>query len=235
MGRLQLTPGRALATAVGRIPLPAARRWAKRHEELAYWRSRLAAEGELRGTEYERFFTEWFGLTPADYEGKRVLDIGCGPRGSLDWAAMAAERVGLDPLADEYVRLRGGDTGMAFVSGVAEAIPFPDSHFDVVASFNSLDHVDDLGRAVAEITRVARSGAALLLVTDVGHEPTFTEPQAFSWEVLETFGAGWEVVDERRFLRVEDNMLKTLEAAIPFDPAQHAGAVGTLSARLRRR
>ena len=215
--------------------MPAARRWAKRHEELAYWRSRLAAEGQLRGTEYERFFTDWFGLTRADYEGRRVLDIGCGPRGSLDWASMTAERVGLDPLADEYVRLRGGGGGMTFVAGVAESIPFPDSHFDVIASFNSLDHVDDLGRAVAEITRVARPGAALLLVTDVGHEPTFTEPQAFSWDVLDAFAGGWDVVEARRFLRVEDNMLKTLETAIPFEPAGHAGQVGTLSARLRRR
>lgn len=229
MGRLQL------ASLVGRLPFRAARRYAKRHEELAYWRARHAAEGGLRGEQYERFFTDWFGLTRADYEGRRVLDIGCGPRGSLDWAEMAADRVGLDPLAGEYVRLRGGERGMRFVAGEAEAIPFPDAHFDVIASFNSLDHVDDLERAVAEITRVARPGAALLLVTDVGHAPTFTEPQSFGWDVLDRFRPAWEVVREERFLRVEENMLETLEAAIPFDPEAHAGRVGTLAARLRRR
>jgi len=229
VGRLQL------ASLVGRLPLRAAKRFAKRREELAYWRERHAAEGGLRGDQYERFFTDWFGLTRADYEGGRVLDIGCGPRGSLDWADMAAERVGLDPLAEEYVRLRGGERGMRFVAGVAEAIPFPDAHFDVVASFNSLDHVDDVEHAVEEITRVARPGATLLLVTDVGHEPTFTEPQSFGWDVLGRFRPAWEIEREERFLRVEANMLETLEAAIAFDPAQHGGEVGTLAARLRRR
>ena len=32
-----------------------------------------------------------------------TTDIGCGPRGSLEWATMAAERVGLDPPVNKYL------------------------------------------------------------------------------------------------------------------------------------
>jgi ubiquinone/menaquinone biosynthesis C-methylase UbiE len=164
-----------------------------------------------------------------------VLDIGCGPRGSLDWATTAGERIGLDPLAADYTRLNGRRGGTSFVTGVAEAIPFPDRHFDIVATFNSLDHVDDFDKAVAEISRVTRPGGVLLILTDVAHAPTFAEPQNLSWEVLERFRDDWDVVREQHFLKVRDNMMHTLDEAIEFDPVRHAQEVGTLSALLRRR
>ena len=39
-------------------------------------------EGYRRITVY----TVVFGLTRDDFAGKAVLDVGCGPRGSLEWA-----------------------------------------------------------------------------------------------------------------------------------------------------
>jgi hypothetical protein len=70
----------------------------KERNEIAYWRSRLAAEGQLTNERYFESYTSTFDLEPSFHAGKRILDIGCGPRGSLEWADMAAERVGLDPL-----------------------------------------------------------------------------------------------------------------------------------------
>ena len=66
---------------------------------MAYWRSRKAAEGVLTNSHYEFFFTAYFGSSADFYSGKRIFDVGCGPRGSLEWAEMTAERVGTDPLA----------------------------------------------------------------------------------------------------------------------------------------
>ena len=101
---------------------------------------------ELSNAHYAWCFTDCFGLPLELYDGKRVLDVGCGPRGSLEWAERAAERVGLDPLADEYQRLHSREHAMTYVAAPAESIPFPDGHFDVVSTMNSLDHVDDLAR-----------------------------------------------------------------------------------------
>ncbi|MEA2496876.1 MAG: hypothetical protein QOJ29_4787 [Thermoleophilaceae bacterium] len=222
----------ALAGALGRLPVPALRRLAKRRAELAYWKDRSRTEGGLQGIHYERFFTDYFGLTRSDYDAKRVLDIGCGPRGSLEWASNASERVGLDPLAREYAKLGGEAHAMNYVAGSAEAIPFADGHFDVIASFNSLDHVDDLERATGEIARVAARGALLLLLTDVNHEPTFTEPQSFDWDVLTHFEPDWTVLESRRIAKTGMGMMEDLDAGVPVAP-DHAGA-GYLAAMLRR-
>ena len=77
----------------------------KKVGEFSYWSTQKDNEGEFQNSWFERFYTSHFGLTVEDYAGKRVLDVGCGPRGSLEWATTALERVGVDPLADEYLRL----------------------------------------------------------------------------------------------------------------------------------
>src|SRR5512145_2406788 len=137
----------------------------KERHELACWRKKLRQEsGQLSHRHYERFYTTFFGIEREFYAGKRIVDIGCGPRGSLEWADMAAERVGLDPLVSAYRALGIDRHRMAYVNAPAERIPFPDAYFDVVTSFNSLDHVDDLGQAIREIKRVAKPGGLFLLI-----------------------------------------------------------------------
>ena len=169
----------------------------KGRAELAYWRGRHEAEGVLRHQHYERFYTTQFQLTRDDYTGKRVLDVGCGPRGSLEWADTTLERVGVDPLVSRYRDLGVDRHQTTYVEAGAEAIPFPDGQFDIVAAFNALDHVDDADAAIAELTRVTRAGGIGLIIVEVNHTPTPTEPQSLEWDILDRF-TGWKVVMERR-------------------------------------
>lgn len=92
----------------------------KERSELQYWRRRAQVEGTLGNAQYERIFTVHFDLTPDFYAGTRILDVGCGPRGSLEWATMAAERVGLDPLADTYRQFGIDHHAMTYVAAPAE-------------------------------------------------------------------------------------------------------------------
>ena len=144
----------------------------KGHFELQYWKSRCGVgNGPLYNAHYESLYTEVFDLQRKDYEGKRVLDIGCGPRGSLEWADMTAQRVGLDPLVPGYLKLGADKHKMEYVASGSENIPFPSGHFDIVACLNALDHVDDLEATIREIKRVAKPGGLFLLSVETDHPP----------------------------------------------------------------
>ena len=171
----------------------------KQYRELVYWRSRVQRETVLSNDHYAYFYTGFFGLDREFYRDKRILDIGCGPRGSLEWADLAQERVGLDPLAGEYMGLGARRHRMRYVEAPAEAIPFPDGHFDVVCSFNSLDHVDDFSRAVAETKRVTKPGGLFLLIVEANHPAMVTEPVTVRWEDIRLFEDAFEATSVRRY------------------------------------
>ena len=158
-------------------------------------------EGRLTNHHYEHFFTDYFKLDKEFYTGKKVMDIGCGPRGSLEWADNAEERVGLDPLVNDYLKLGAKDHKMSYAHAYSEDIPFPDNHFDVVTSFNSLDHVNDLDKTVAEITRVVKPGGLFLFICDMHEDPKLCEPVAITSDIIKTFDA-FEVVS-KEFIKDE--------------------------------
>jgi SAM-dependent methyltransferase len=201
----------------------------KRAHELRFWRERHAAEGEFANAQFEQFFTTQFGLERRAFGGKRMLDIGCGPRGSLEWATMATERVGVDPLVGDYRALGIDAHAMQYVEAPAEHLPFEDRHFDVISCFNALDHVDDVDAAIAEITRVAAPGATGLLLVEVEHAPTVTEPHMLSWDILDDF-AGWNVEGHSRVaLDASHNVYKSWLRGQPW-----TDGAGLLAARLTR-
>lgn len=154
-------------------------RW-KEFNELSYWKERKKAEGTLSNNHYKYFYTTHFGFDDSYYSGKFILDIGCGPRGSLEWASMASRRIGVDPLAKEYLRSVIDRHEMEYMDAPAENIPVEEAECDVVFSFNSLDHVRDVDRTVKEIKRITRPGGYFLLLVEVNHPPTACEPHELS-------------------------------------------------------
>ena len=199
----------------------------KEFYEWLFWKYQKLKEKDLANQHYEPFFTTFFGLTKADYAGKKVMDIGCGPRGSLEWANNAALRIGLDTLANKYIKMEGKKHKMKYVQGGAEQIPFEDNLFDVISSFNSLDHVDDLTLSIKEIKRVLKPGGRFLLISDIHSYPTICEPSAFDWSIVEQFRPEFEVLDERHF---EGNLMyKSIREGVPFDHANTEDRYGILT------
>ncbi len=186
-------PVKFVATQVLAALPPGVRRKFKEYWGMRFWRGLIGpirdnpAELARERAHYAHFYTTHFGMNEADYAGKAVLDIGCGPMGSLEWAGTAAERVGLDPLADAYRRLIGERHRMRYVTGAAEAVPYADGYFDVVASFNNLDHVEDVDRAIAEMKRVTAADGRILLIVEVGHDVTPTEPHRIDTSIVTRF------------------------------------------------
>ncbi len=206
----------------------------KRAGELAYWSKRNDIEGTLENRWFEGFYTDHFGLTHEDYMDKRVLDIGCGPRGSLEWATMARERVGVDPLAGEYLRMGAADHAMTYIAAGAESVPLPDHSFDIVCSFNSLDHVDDLDATIAEMKRLTAVGGLLLVLTDVHDRPTPQEPTCFDWDVVSLFAPEFAVQSLRCCEKLGGGAYASAKQNIPFDHADKRQRYGVLSARFMR-
>lgn len=216
----------------------AARASFKRYHELRYWKSVTRpirndrAKLEHERSHYEHFFTAFFGLTRADFAGKAMLDIGCGPCGSLEWAKEAAERVGLDPLADDYRKLANDTQAMTYCAAPSESIPYPDGHFDCVSTFNSLDHVDDVSATIAEIKRVTKAGGRVLLIVEIGHEPTPTEPHYLDESIVAAFGPEFTAHGVRTYgVRDDHNIYGSMLDGVPYVK----GEAGIICARLEKK
>jgi ubiquinone/menaquinone biosynthesis C-methylase UbiE len=206
----------------------------KRRSEFSYWKRKRTEKGHLDNAFYEWLYTSYFRLTPGFYAEKRVLDIGCGPRGSLEWAHMARERVGVDPLANKYRELGTDAHAMRYVNAGAESIPLPDQHFDVVAAFNSLDHVEDVDRAIAEIKRLTKPGGLFLLIVEVNHLPTNTEPLTLQWNIVDQFRDCFKMIEQRSY-EVGDHLLyRQLRRGVLYDHSDPADRPALITAKFRK-
>ncbi len=208
----------------------------KRTAEMDFWRGVFRRDGGRPGNgHFPALFQQPFGLSGDFYRDKRLLDVGCGPAGSLDWATMAAERVGIDPLVGRYRRLGIDEDRMRYVEASSEALPFADGSFDVVSSFNSLDHVEDVERTIAEMVRVLAVDGSLLLVVEVDHAPTVTEPASLPWELASWFGPGMQTVLQRRYESSGQGwFFETVFADRRWDDSRSDSRPGILVARLRK-
>ena len=112
--------------------------------------------------------------------GERVLDVGCGP-GSLDrWLAHRTGEAnpisGVDistHLLREAVALarsEGLEEVIKFQEASAEALPFPDSSFDVCMSFTVIQAVD-ANRRLGEMMRVTKPGGRIGILANAYDRP----------------------------------------------------------------
>lgn len=92
----------------------------------------------------------------------RVLDAGCGSGRLLDDLARCGRVSGLDmnPDAVALARARGYDDVHA---GRVEELPWPDATFNLVTSLDVIEHTPDDRVTLAELRRVTKPRAALLL------------------------------------------------------------------------
>ncbi|MBN2521440.1 MAG: class I SAM-dependent methyltransferase [Bacteroidales bacterium] len=157
----------------------------KLHFEYFYWRFKRIFVKKFSNIHFKHFFPEYFNLDYEFYNNKRILDIGCGPRGSLEWADNSEIRIGLDPLVKKYKNFGIEKHKMTYIEGVAERIPFKDNFFDIISSFNSFDHFDDINKALFEIIRILKPNGLFLLIVDFRNYPRICEPSLLTNQFLE--------------------------------------------------
>lgn len=105
-----------------------------------------------------------------DWQGKRVLDLGCaGGFMAEALAARGAIVTGIDPAAEAIAAARAHAVQSGFAIrydvGVGEALPYEAGDFDAVVCVDVLEHVSDLPQVLAEVARVLRPGGLFLFDT----------------------------------------------------------------------
>lgn len=105
--------------------------------------------------------------------GGRILDLGCGGgHVSFTVAPHAAAVVAYDLSADMLAAVRGvaaerGIAGIETRQGTAEALPFDDASFDIVATRFSAHHWSDVAVALAGMRRVLKPGGLAIVMDTV--------------------------------------------------------------------
>ena len=130
------------------------------------------------------------------FKGKRIIDIGCGPRNSL--ALFDAEiRIGVDPCIDKchekFTKYGLEDLGkheMLYISCPSENIPLPNRSIDAIVCANALNHVDSPFKTIVEAHRLLKQGGDFHISSDIGGQIKVNEPHPLKVEQLKTWLTG---------------------------------------------
>jgi ubiquinone/menaquinone biosynthesis C-methylase UbiE len=152
------------------------------------------------GAVYERFMGRWSRAVGAIFldwlappPSARWLDVGCGTgaftRLILD-TCVPADVAGVDPASEQidYARTLRGARQVDFRVADAQALPFPDRTFDVVASALVLNFIPDRPCALTEMRRVCRRGGLVA---------------AYVWDFAAERGPTWPLIHGMREIGCE--------------------------------
>ena len=148
---------------------------------------------------------------------KSILDIGCGPMGGLLQIIDCDKKTTLDPLNYEYLRLfpEFYNSGIRYVTGRGEEMPFATNSFDLVMSTNAFDHAEDPYRVLTEMDRVLKPGGYIALMFCLNLSKIHPHP------------AHIHSINEEVFRSWVDSKYETIiHKVIPYGWVQHNDRIG---------
>jgi GT2 family glycosyltransferase/ubiquinone/menaquinone biosynthesis C-methylase UbiE/glycosyltransferase involved in cell wall biosynthesis len=128
-------------------------------------------QGKIRLEHYHRY-TMALDLI----KDKVVLDIACGEGyGSFFMSDMARSVTGVDISNDavKHATAKYNRSNLTFQQGSATALPFTDASFDVVISFETIEHLAEQEQMISELRRVLRPEGVLLISSP--NRPVYSE------------------------------------------------------------
>jgi ubiquinone/menaquinone biosynthesis C-methylase UbiE len=204
----------------------------KETAEIKYWQLRKTEnKNNFSNSEYQQYYTKHFDLPLNIYNNKRILDIGCGPCGTLEWANMSLERIGLDPLVNKYIEFGTDRHNMIYVKAKSESIPFKDHYFDIVTLFNSLSYVDDLDSTIREIKRVLKPGGLLLLLTDVNRNSNARKPHKIPSNIIQKFLPQLLLLNQNKYELKNNMVYYSFKQKATYKDLENSNKPGLLAAK----
>lgn len=108
--------------------------------------------------------------------GKRVLDVACGEGyGSSMLAEVAVAVTGVDISSEAVLHAEATyvKPNLTYLEGSATALPFADASFEVVVSFETIEHLAGQAEMVSELRRVLRPEGILIISSP--NRPVYSE------------------------------------------------------------
>ena len=164
----------------------------------------------------ERLTTDYGGQTEIEHlhryllarewcRGKHVLDVASGEGyGTALLAQVAASAVGVEIARDavDHAANAYQSENLRYVAGDARAIPAEDQAFDVVVSFETIEHFAEQGQFLAEVRRVLRPGGLFIVSTPDRDNYSPAETPANPYHVQELTEAEFDTLLRDRFAHV---------------------------------
>lgn len=107
----------------------------------------------------QRSILDWIGVQ----QGKRILDVGCGPGSFAEPLTGDNEVIGVDFVSEMVARAR--QRGVCPAQGDAAGLPFPSETFDLVLCIGVLQCIEDWRGALQELVRVVVPKGTLVVAT----------------------------------------------------------------------
>ena len=153
-------------------------------------------------------------------EDKSVLDIACGTGYGIAILKNKAKHVtGVDvddEAAKEATVECGNKAAVLLANGLG--LPFDDDSFDVITSFETLEHLHERGKFLAELNRVLKPAGRMILSTpNANYTMPVNGKPSNPFHIFEYAPA--ELREElERFFNLESFLGQTLDASIKIPP-----------------
>jgi ubiquinone/menaquinone biosynthesis C-methylase UbiE len=125
-----------------------------------------------------------------DFNGKKILEVGCGIGGfCVNAAWKGADVVGVDVASKavhegkNLARRFGVQEGIDFIVADAHNLPFKDETNEIVVCSETLEHVSDYKKAFSELVRVTQKSGYLCLTV-----PNLLSTLFFEYIILRLIG-----------------------------------------------
>lgn len=138
-------------------------RWrAAQAKERHYWERTQVLDAQVERVE-SRYVSVIRDVARELERGAAILDIGCGPTCTARFLENG-RKIYLDPLMQSYQKhYRDSLPEAGKVCAMAEMVPAANKTFDMVVSFNALDHMFDPRAVLSEVRRVLKPDGVFVL------------------------------------------------------------------------
>ncbi len=142
----------------------------------------------------------------------KILDMGCASGFLLQRISktFGSQGTGIDVSKVLIDKAKQEDPNNQYFLADASKLPFPDNTFDLVTSFDNLEHIQEYKKVIKEMVRVLKPGGTILLNTINKHN-RFT----FDW-LLEKLGSDYHM---RRAGHVKELFFDPQDIKVLFEEA----------------